>query len=191
MLSPLSVGGVLHALCVQEAQLARYTCACTCNMCMHMCMCMCMCRCMCMCMCMCMRMHMCRASAMYAIRHAPPLCLNSPCEGESGHASEPASEVKPTRRRERAPVQTVGLQHVYCANEHDDVLSRRACGLQSTGTRPLHAVRGAHGACGMREAMRKTAYLTACPRDAVHVRTQCVTHGARADATHDGLQGDE
>eukprot|EP00964_Phaeocystis_antarctica_P116488 scaffold80438_cov97-Phaeocystis_antarctica.AAC.1 len=77
-------------------------------------------------------MHMCRASAMYAIRHAPPLCLNSPCEGESGHASEPASEVKPTRRRERAPVQTVGLQHVYCANEHEDVLSRRACGLQST-----------------------------------------------------------
>ena len=148
MLSPLSVGGVLHALCVQEAQLARYTCACTCNMCMHMCMCMCMCRCMCMCMCMCMRMHMCRASAMYAIRHAPPLCLNSPCEGESGHASEPASGVKPTRRRERAPVQTIGLQHVYCANEHDDVLSRRACGLQSTGTRPLHAVRGAHDACG-------------------------------------------
>ena len=30
MLSPLSVGGVLHALCVQEAQLARYTCACAC-----------------------------------------------------------------------------------------------------------------------------------------------------------------
>ena len=52
------------------------------------------------------------ASAVYATRHAPPMCLSSSCESESGHASEPASEVKPTRWRERAPVQTIALQRV-------------------------------------------------------------------------------
>ena len=56
MFSSLGVGGGLHALCVQEAQLARYICA------------------------------------------AHPPCtrlgthrLNSSCEGEGGHASEPAT----------------------------------------------------------------------------------------------------
>ena len=52
------------------------------------------------------------ASAVYATRHAPPMCLSSSCESESGHASEPASEVKPIRWRERAPVQTIVLQRV-------------------------------------------------------------------------------